>query len=47
MNVGKQAGSQDCGLYAIAFMTSLAHRHNPTSELYQQEKNETTLTVLH
>ena len=34
MNVSKQAGTQDCGLFAIAFMTSLAYGNNPTTEVY-------------
>ena len=38
MNVGKQRGSQDCGLYTIAFMTSLAYEKIPVTEVYEQEE---------
>ena len=38
MNVSKQAGSQDCGLFAIAFMTSLAYGNNPIREVYRQDE---------
>ena len=33
MNVSKQGGTQDCGQFAIAFMTSLAYGNNPTIDL--------------
>ena len=32
----KQMGSNDCGIFAIAFMTSLANQENPTVALYGQ-----------
>jgi Ulp1 family protease len=33
----KQSGGMDCGLYAIAFATSLTHGQNPCMACYQQE----------
>ncbi len=38
MKLGRQTGSQDCGLFVIAFMTSLAHGQNPTDVKYLQEE---------
>lgn len=38
INVAKQSGSQDCGLYALAFLTSIAHSNNPSLEVYRQEE---------
>ena len=34
MNIGRQTGIQDCGLFTIAFMNSLAHGQNPTDVKY-------------
>ena len=36
-NVCKQIGGKDCGLYALAFCTDLAHGHNPCSRVYNQQ----------
>ena len=36
MNVGKQVGGVDCGLYAIAFITHLALGKDPTSIVFSQ-----------
>ena len=33
----KQIGGKDCGLYALAFCTDLAHGHNPCSRVYNQQ----------
>ena len=30
MDIARQVGLQDCGLYAIAFMISLSHKEDPT-----------------
>ena len=38
MNVVRQVGSQDCGLYAISFITSLAHEEDPTIIKYEQQE---------
>ena len=32
----KQSGTKDCGLYALAFATSLAYGHNPSTVTYNQ-----------
>ena len=32
----KQVGSNDCGIYAIAFMISLANQENPIFAVYDQ-----------
>ena len=32
----KQAGSDDCGLFAAAYSTSLAHGQNPSAFVYNQ-----------
>ena len=45
MNVSKQAGTQDCGQFAIAFMTSLAHCNNPTTEVYCQDEMRAHLST--
>ena len=34
----KQKGSTDCGLFAIAVMTSLAHKEDPSTTKYNQNK---------
>lgn len=34
----KQKGSTDCGLFAIAVMTSLAHKEDPSTAKYDQNK---------
>ena len=38
MNVQKQVGTADCGLFALAFVTAVVHGHNPT-KLYFDQKN--------
>ena len=35
-NVTKQSGINDCGLFAIAYCTSIAHEQNPSSVVYNQ-----------
>ena len=35
-NVNKQAGDNDCGLFAAAYCTSLAHGCNPSACVYEQ-----------
>lgn len=37
MHVARQHGTQDSALFAIAFMTSLAHGEEPTEKKYKQE----------
>ena len=37
-NLQRQEGSTDCGLFAIAVMASLAHREDPSSVTYDQNK---------
>ena len=37
-NVCKQTGAVDCGLYAIAFCTSIVHKQNPCSVVYSQQE---------
>ena len=34
----KQKGSTDCGPFAIAVMTSLAHKEDPSTAKYDQNK---------
>ena len=34
----RQDGSADCGLFAIAVMTSLAHKEDPSTVTYDQSK---------
>lgn len=34
----RQSGSADCGLFAIAVMTSLAHKEDPSIVTYDQSK---------
>ena len=38
MNMKKQQGSHDCGIYAIAYATDLVYGQDPASHQYQQEK---------
>ena len=38
VNVQKQEGSKDCGLFGIAMMTSLAYDEDPSSVIYDQSK---------
>ena len=45
MNVSKHAGTQDCGQFAIAFMTSLAYGNNPTTEVYRQDEMRAHLST--
>ena len=41
MSVGKQSGSTDCGLYAIAISTALAFDLDPTMlNFYQEDMRE-------
>ena len=37
MNVHRQIGTSDCGLFALAFATSLCHADDPTQHLYTQD----------
>ena len=37
MNISKQRGAVDCGLYAIAVLTSLAFDQDPTTFVYDQQ----------
>ena len=37
VNVAVQKGSTDCGLYAIAMMTSIAYKEDPTHVVYNQQ----------
>ena len=37
-NVAKQAGGDDCGLFAIAFATSICHNRDPVLVQYKQDK---------
>jgi len=37
MDVGKQTGATDCGLYAIAILTCLAHGKDPRSIVFKKE----------
>ena len=37
IKVATQKGSTDCGLYAIAMMTSLAYNENPVTIIYNQQ----------
>ena len=37
-NVAKQTGGDDCGLFAIAFATSICHNRDPVRVQYKQEK---------
>ena len=43
IDVQKQKGQSDCGLFAIAFATSLAHLQDPASKTYDQAKMRTHL----
>ena len=36
-NTQKQIGSDDCDLFTIAVMTSLAHKENPSAVTYDQK----------
>ena len=38
INVALQKGSTDCGLYAIAMMTSLAYKEDPANVIYDQQE---------
>ena len=37
MDVGKQSGATNCGLYAIAILTSLAHGNDPCITVFKKE----------
>ena len=43
VNVALQKGSTDCGLYAIAMMTSIAHKEDPAYVIYDQQELRTHL----
>ena len=43
IDVQKQKGQSDCGLFAIAFATSFAHLQDPASITYDQAKIRTHL----
>ena len=38
MNVKRQIGAQDCGLFALAFLTTICNGEDPTTEVYDQEE---------
>ena len=38
MKMTKQMGSNDCGLYAIAVATSLAHQVDPTTVIFEENE---------
>ena len=44
-NVVKQTGGADCGLYAIAFCTSIVHKQNPCSVVYSQQEMRIHLKI--
>ena len=44
VKVQKQEGTKDCGLFAVAIMTSLAHDENPSRITYDQSKFRSHLT---
>ena len=37
-NVNRQSGAKDCGLFAIAYVTSLAFQQNPSLCVFEQNK---------
>ena len=37
MDIGKQVGAADCGLYAIATLTCLAHGKDPCNIVFKRE----------
>ena len=43
VDMKKQQGSYDCGIYAIAYTTALAYGQDPTCHHYNQEKMRTHL----
>ena len=43
VDMKKQEGSYDCGIYAIAYATALAYGHDPAGHHYDQEKMRTHL----
>ena len=43
INVALQKGSTDCGLYAIAMLTSIAHKEDPAYVIYDQQELRTHL----
>ena len=38
MNVGKQVGTQDCALFSIGFLTSLAHDEESSDTVLREKK---------
>ena len=38
MDMKKQQGSYDCGIYAIEYATALVYGQDPASHQYKQEK---------
>ena len=44
-NVCKQIGAADCGLYAIAFCTTIVHKQNPCSVVYSQQETRIHLKM--
>ena len=38
VNVAKQEGASDCGLYAITMMTSIANNDNPVNVIYNKQE---------
>ena len=42
-SVNKQAGTDDCGVFAVAYCTSLVHGQNPTMFVYNQTMMRTHL----
>ena len=43
VDMKKQHGSYDCGIYAIAYATTLSYEQDPASYYYNQEKMRTHL----
>ena len=38
MNVSKQIGTQDCALFAIAYLVALAFNEDPTAVVFDQDE---------
>ena len=45
-NVGKQHGPTDCGFFALAYCTALAHGQNPCEYVYSQGEMRVLSTIL-
>jgi len=43
LNVAKQKGASDCGLFAIAFATALLHKQDPVNVVFSQEQMQSHL----